>query len=687
MVRTLDYALTNALTNTTRRPALRLTIEDHVIHYALYQSPATADAWNDACIASDNSIIRVQVTRSGTSFTANFQVQRITDPAQASQWSSWTTLPGSSGVMFQDGGCAISNSGGVLHAFAQQGSGGNALWNWTSLDNGVTWTGPGVVLTPPASALLKGIASSGNNDVFFLYDVVGGDAIGYSFYSAGWSALSSWSLAPLQYGAGLAVAKTGSTYTIIYSDSTLLASCVLTPTGNVWSAGAVVAPATMSAIGRISPRLSYADGLYTLTCIELDYGTYTGSVYSYPRLRQSADLIHWSNGLIAHDLTSSFGAVAFKLPAPNSGSSGPRYYLATLSSVYSAPVFQSASTNQFLDASASVLSYQRHEQANKPARLELVLDNAQGVYNALVTGGAPPYRPIGLNASLLLSEGYAVGTPPTTADVVKVGTYRIEQIHFLRSPQENRLKLVGVDVSRNLDLVARYQNTYSNQSLAYLVAEVCARAGLFSVQLPSTSQMSQTVPTFVLPAGKAYRHALDELCSVYGLSYFLDQNEVMQFRELSASDPSVWSYQPEIEQVSFGSNDQRPNHIIVIGKPPTGSGVPLGATTTAEAFDDAHVHLVGQERLTHYVDPKLPSSTQCAQKATFLLAQAMRMQVTHSVALPLNPALQLLDGITLTDSFAPTGSGQTALCRIIRVHVTHDVAQETNVMQLTLEGM
>jgi hypothetical protein len=189
MVRTLDYALTNALNSTTRRPALSLTIEDHVIHYASYQTPASADAWNDVCIAADRSIIRVQVTRGGTGFSSNFLVQRITDPAQASQWSSWSTLPASTGVIYQDGGCAVSNSGGVLHAFAQQGTGGSALWNWTSLDNGVTWSGPGVVLTPPSSALLKGIASSGNNDVFFLYDVVGGEAIGYSFYTSSWSAL------------------------------------------------------------------------------------------------------------------------------------------------------------------------------------------------------------------------------------------------------------------------------------------------------------------------------------------------------------------------------------------------------------------------------------------------------------------------------------------------------------------
>ncbi len=82
MVRTLDSALLTALNAVTRSPALTLTIEDHVIHYAPYQTGST-DAWNDGCIASDNSIIRVQLTRGGSGFVSNFQVQRITDPSQA----------------------------------------------------------------------------------------------------------------------------------------------------------------------------------------------------------------------------------------------------------------------------------------------------------------------------------------------------------------------------------------------------------------------------------------------------------------------------------------------------------------------------------------------------------------------------------------------------------------------------
>ncbi len=684
MVRTLNPALVAALNSRTRVPALTLTIEDHVLHYALYQSPGGADAWNDACLASDSSLIRVQVTRSGSGFTSNFQVQRVTDPTQATQWSTWTTLPGAGGLIFQDGSCAVSNSAGTLRAFAQRGSGGNTLWAWTSLDNGVTWSGPMNVVTPPGSALLKGIASAGNNDVFFLYDVLGGEAMGCSFYSGGsWSALTSWSLPTITSGAGMAAVFAGSLYTLIYSDGYTLASCTFQPAGSTWNSGTVIASSSTNAIGRISPRLSSVNGRYTLTCVEYDTGTLTGSVYNYPRLRQSADLLHWSEGLILHEFAATYGVVALDWPSPPTGAAGTRSYIVSPGSIYSAPLFGTGNPAMYLDVSASVLSYTRQERAGKAAQFEVVLDNTGGVYNSLVTdpGATGNYQPVGLNASLIVSEGYQTGSPP----VVKVGTYHITRVQFVRGPEINQLHLLALDLSRNLDLVARYQQNYTYQTLGYLITEMAARAGLFSLVLPATSQMTQPVSAFVLQAGQTYRHALDELCATYGLVYFLDQDEVLQVRELAASDPSVWSYQPEIESVSFGNTDLRANHIIVSGKPP--AGTVSAALTTAETFDDAQLRQIGLERLLHHVDPKLTTSAQCAQKASFLLAQEVRAQLTHTVTVPLNPALQLFDGLTLSDSAAPLGSGQNSLCRVLVLRAHYDARHALNEMQIELEGL
>jgi hypothetical protein len=68
------------------------TIEDHIQHFAIYQSPNSADAYNDACMAADGSIVRVQVTRGANPLQQSFRWQRVTDPTQTSQWLSWTTF-------------------------------------------------------------------------------------------------------------------------------------------------------------------------------------------------------------------------------------------------------------------------------------------------------------------------------------------------------------------------------------------------------------------------------------------------------------------------------------------------------------------------------------------------------------------------------------------------------------------
>lgn len=680
MGRVLSATLATAVGATTRVPTVALTVEDHIQHFATYQTPGSADSYHDACLATDGSIVRVQVTRGSNAFQQSLRWQRVTDPTQASQWQSWSTFGGATNNCFQDGFCAVAqNPGGTLRAFVLSGSGSN-VWTWSSSNNGASWSGsPTTVLTIPGSGLVKGLASAGNNDVFFLYDVTGGEAIGCSFFSGGsWSALRTWTLATIPGASGLGVYWTGSVYNIVYSDGYSLKQCTFNPGTLAWTALPDIAPVTSTAIARISPRLTYdaSTSLYNLTCIEADSGLLTGSVYSYPRVRQSADLQHWSNGFVAHDISASYGAVL--LQRDNDAS-----YLISMPTIQRSPNYTSASSTQYLDGSAALLSYTRTETANRPARIELELDNTQGALSAKV-GNASNYQPINLNASLVLNEGYKTGSGHTTVERVKTGTYRINQIMFLRSPQQNRLKLVGYDLSRNLDLLNRYQTTYSGQTVAWMVVEICARAGLFRPVVPNTSATSQSIATFVLQAGLPYRRALDDLCATYHLMYFLDESEVLQFRELSSADSASWSYQPEIELVSFGADDERSNHIIVTGKPPAGGQV--GAITSAEVHDDANEHQIGLERLLHHVDPRLSSSSQCQLKAQFLLAQQQRMQVQHSVTVPLNPALQLLDVVNVSDTPAG-GTGQSGNARIIQTRASYEPQRAIYQHELYLEGV
>lgn len=688
MVRTLDGPLTSALAALTKAPAISVQVQDQMPHFQSYQSPAGTDQLHDACVANDGSIVRATITRGGTSFDRAIQVQRITDPSISAQWTTWTTLTGGTNNMFQDGGvCCVNDAiANVIRVFGQQGTGGNAIFVWTSSNNGATWTGPVTVLSPPLSALTKGIGSAGNNDVFFIYDVAGGEQIGVSFFSAGWGALVTSTQPIFAAGAGICVAWNGSSYMIIYSDGFSLLRQSYTLAGGNWATQTPVAMATSTSINRYYPRMSFFDSVYSVICTERDTGALTGLAWNYPRIRQSSDLAHWSNGWIMHQLTELLGTVYLKLNAPQSGSSGARYYMITMAAVHSCQVYSNANTRQFLDASASVLMYKREERGEKPARFECVLDNAGGVLNTQYYSGGTTFAPISKNASIVLSEGYKVGgPPPVTPDIVKTGTYRIQQYILERTPEQNRLRIIAYDHSRDLDLQCRWQMTYTNQTVLFLIAEICARAGCLNYNVPSTTNTGYQIPTYIMHAGQTYRAQLNDLCNTYGLWYFMDQNEMLQFLELSASDPIVWTYQPEWETAAFGTDDTRANHVIVSGKPPTGGSV--FAITEGEAYDDSDQQIVRDERLLHHVDQKLTTTAQCQAKAAAMMLQEQRAAIGNLITVPTNPALQLYDGVALSDYAAPTGSGASNNTRIITSMVQFDAQTATFEQHLALEGL
>jgi hypothetical protein len=661
-----------------------MTAEDHIVH--LENTVATsgnADGVNDICRAADGSLVRVRVTRGTDGGHQSFQWQRISDPSSVTQWQSWTTFGGGAGNCFQEGGCAVSNNSGTLRAFAQQGSGGS-LWVWTSTNNGVSWsTSPATVYTPAPIANMLGIGSAGNNDVFFILQGSNNCYLNACFYSTSWSALRTSTTPPIAYANGISVVWTGSFYAAAYSDGLSLWLNTYYPGSNTWNSQPIITGDTQ-AVARYYPSLVLIDGIYQLVCCEVDNGLLTGSSYNYPRVRQSADLQHWSGGFIYQEMSAVFGITYIKNTFP--GASRAQYVLASMGEVMYGNDYQTSDISKYLDLSAYMLDYAREEQLDQPARITVTLDNSGNALTSYVSAvGGTSYKPLGMNATLVLHEGYRTGVPPVNDETIITATYKIRSITFIRSLLTNQLQIVAEDNSCLLDVRNRFQVTYVNCTLTWMINEICARAGIFTITLPGTGQMSTTIATFVLRANQTYRVALNELCRLGWLEYFMDQNGTIVFRELSNSDPGIWTYAPEIESLSIGSVDMQANHVIVIGKPPVGYST--GAITSGEAYDVTNVHQIAMERLLINTDPKLTSAALCSSKASFILQQEQRMMVAHRVMVPHNPALQLLDVVTLNDQSAPRGSGLSKTARIHQMHVVYNAEKAIYDLELQLEGM
>jgi hypothetical protein len=335
-----------------------------------------------------------------------------------------------------------------------------------------------------------------------------------------------------------------------------------------------------------------------------------------------------------------------------------------------------------------VLEYKREEEIGHAGLLTVLLDNSNGALNNFVSVYGSTYKPMGLNTTLVLSEGYYTGTPPTTKEVVLVGKYRIKQIAFHRAPGKSEIQLHAQDISNYLDNESRYQYSYVNSTVQSIIQNLAPLAGVLNTNVPGIAQLLATTPTFVLHAGQKFRRALDEVSRVGWVEYFLDQNEVLQVVQLNANDAAVWTYHPEIETLILGNDDERANHILVSGKPPSGPAVLLGTLTNAEVFDDVHLHVTGIERFIAYTDMKLATQALCQNKASFLLQQEQRGMLAHSITVPANPALQLLDVITVTDQGSSvSGTGQTVNGRIYRQEIVFHAEKAEFQHIIYLEGV
>jgi len=672
-MRIIDSALQSAISAAASMPAVTCTIAKSDPPFAPYQSLAGVEARVSACVAHDGSVVRAHIPQSGGA-SQPIAVQRITDPAQASQWSAWSALSGASAMNASAGVCVVANSDGVVWLFAQSYGGSYPVQWWRSNDNGQTWSGPAnLSALPTAPTNVRGLASSGNNDLFALYDTAGGVQIAYAAYSgSSWGIWLESTLAALSAGAGLAVTydHASSLFFVAAADGSAIAASSLNPGTWSWSALPVIVPASASGVQHLFPSLARIDQLYCLCYTEIDAGNVTSLVYSRPRLIQSRDFLHWSDGYPL-GISCALACVWFDAHTnPPAGSAGPAQYVAGDLQIWRAPHYDATDPLQYIDVSARVLSFQRRERASARSELELVLDNADGAINRFFTAGNGAF-----NALITLSEGYLVNGMP---DTVQTGLYRLETITFRRTPDTSQIEITASDPTKWLKWQARTMRAYAGQTLGWLIAEVAARANIPLAPLPNTPQMGQIVASFVIPTGTTLMHALKELCGTYDLYWLYDQTNGLTIRELNSGDGINWSYHPDWFALSLGYSDDHATHVIITGRP-----LSVAQLCAAEYVDYTMSAIDHQDRVLHVAMPRITTNAQASIKATLMMGDEQRSRTAHQVTVAGNPALQVLDVVQLTDDFL----GLTFTGRIAEIHVTYEAQRALYLMTCAAEAV
>jgi hypothetical protein len=628
-MRTLTTTLAAAVRATGRQPAVQLRLADDKEHYSVFRndSPAKPAAGCAAVVASDGSLVRAALFSNGGTANADLAVQRITDPAQASQWTTWTTLVAGSCESAQPLALSL-NPGAVLRLFYGDGpSAAASIKLFESTDNGVSWTGPSTVFAGTASLFY--LASAGNDDLFACRNSAAGAWDVQFFKRSGgvWQPPVTWTLGTMSSMFGIAACWNGSAYFLALSawyTAGIAIEAYQFDGLATWTDLNFIVPLDGSNLGsqfRL-PAVQFVDGLYRLTYVAHDDGSIDGVVSDRYCIARSLDFIHWSSGFAASPLSLTSACAAPFVKALGS------YLVTTPTYTFAWPVYTPGDASRNSDMSAQVLSYERKESLMRPGQYKLTVSNQNGQYDA--TPG------LVRNGTLLLNEGYI-----TTAgiELVNVASALIEHWYYTRAPGENELVIVALDQSRWLDYEAPVLLRYANRTVLWLVVEIAARAGLSQVFWPGTTAMGEVVLNFAVQPGQTWRRALHRLMDAYGLEYVVRADGSLVLHDPSETASSVWTWQDEILSAELGQIDLAANHVRVFAQ-----------NVQAEAWDYPSAEDISAERYRLVVDRMVASNGQAAVRASNELLLEQRKSRGGELRVPVHPGLELLDVVTVVDS-------------------------------------
>lgn len=691
----MPAAVSAAISATTRRPAVRVTLLRDVPSYSLLASstPTGGPFHSAVTVAQDGSIVRAAMQNTAGSVTGQVSVQRVTSPSTPSQWTTWTALGGPDKL--RDGGIALGTVGGTISLFVCDGASDNVYLS-TSTDNGATWSAFALAVTVGGTETVRGLAlATGANttsDPSYLFALVDDGTLSATAMTvrvaantgAGWAATftkpassptgpSSAGLAALRLAAG-SFLVVPSLYALSLSSGGGLAlgSYTWSHAGGAYTAGPVIVPNDDASIGvQVKwPALAIDNhGAYALSYVEQDTGGWSGVSYTRAVLATSQDAQHWSEGFDFPPIPLNGQSAAYCQPLLYTGGNA---YL-----VDNTHVYQASTAVATLDVSAQLLRYTYTREAEKPSRLTLALDNSAGT---LLSSPA-----FGLNSRVTLEEGYvdAAGTAwyVTTQDHLVVRRSVAQRAKPGVQPV-NELQIEAEDLLCKLARAARHDWVYTGQTLAWLAAETCAKAQAGPATVPATAQFSTTIAVHRIKEGATWEAALGRLLGYFGAWYRATaQGGGVSIVELQPTDPSVWTYTTaDLEAARWGAIGDRENHARVYGKPPAGvATLPVG-----EAWDWAHANQTWEHRYRRVVEQQIATPALAATRAGFELADQKRAASLHLIQVGHHPGLELYDVITVTD--APAGVAAQPY-RIVGALTTYSAQAADFSLQLHLEGV
>lgn len=652
------YTAAGSLSST---PDLRLELADGGAHFAaVYTGASTGPC--AACLAPDGSLVVAYVAG------ATVKATRIPDPSVAAQWTAGYTTVSADGR--ESAGVALCDNGVTVRLLFQQGSSTDIRY-CDSLDNGVSWSAPASLFALGKTCYGIGFVDVNFSTVFVAYDNTGGGTVRLAVWRFGgvWAGVD-WTNGDLNTLTGIAVAKDGlGNYGVVLAGQGVagqpysILSAVYNA-GHVWSGVQAVRGVDL-ALGillRYPHLTTSANGVYRLTYQEQDNGSSDGLVYVRVSRMSSADFVHWTAPIASPQAGIGHGAVWTTHALGD--------VLASADAALFSPAYNPGS--MYRDVSSDIIRLELAEQQSQPARLTVVLDNSTGIYTNL-----PALKH---HAQLQLSQGY-VGVGLVATHLLYVDNWT-----FGRAADVNEVTIVASDQSRYLALEAQYPVSYANRALSYLAPDLATYSGALAPMADDGAAVwSSNVSAYQLASGRTVGSALLRLLSAFDCDYLIRlqavagvafaNSEAWSFVNASPSQPAIWTYNLEPESYDVESNGERANHIVVRG-PVT---VP---TAVAEVFDTAELTIADRERFALIIEPLAVTAALAVTVAAVMLNREKRLGTRVTLTVGPNPALELLDAVTINDAVLPA-----LTVRIVAAQLVVLPAQAEWSLALVCEGL
>ncbi|MCL5256558.1 MAG: exo-alpha-sialidase [Chloroflexi bacterium] len=661
-MKVISPELESAQTGLGVRPYIgALSIRDAIgdvprLHWGLFYSDSgVPNSHYHVCIVTSSGyLVRVAVGDGGAGIQTIW-CQSCEYPGNSNTWPGWSVVATNT---IGESPALVEGPDGIIYLF-YIGVTGTGIRMRTSSDNGVTWSADAVVASH-ASGQIKAVAAAyrladGAVGLFWAWDAGTGGADTDIYYSlllrSGiWTAKSAWEMTPV-YGVNGLAAHYLSDWNLVFTgqgpaDS---ASGVTVYHPGVWAVqmgdggdratGAWARTWIRRAFGNSGFRYYAPSLLATSTCYRLSY------VEKY-RGRDSLIRLHHTYRPLA-----GFEGKGWLEPVPfdYDGVTGAALTKDTDGQVYL--IGPGKGWSGVVGAEMGLTArLERYGVVEGPfsSTLTIDLDNSDGgLARAGQTAGLLALR---RGAEVRLSRGYV--TTGGYGEAVDLPSFRLEGMEYLRSGEESTLRLHCLGGWQLLQAVrAERAGPYPGESIAGILANLAALAGLSVNWEGSASPESTLVPDWELKPGQVVLEAFRELMGRIPESARVSGSGIT-FRVLAGTDAADLHLgeggQP-VRQASYRADTPGANHVQVYGKLVTVSGgEPMEQTLFGDAVDFKEMDLV-YRRLVKLFDPLATSDAAAAGSAATALAGFQGEAAVGRVVVSPVVNLELWDMVSVTD--------------------------------------